>query len=643
MVRGNTFQKWSHTLLCSFILASATFLDASCPVAIPVGGPQRISPTPGPENPDPILTHLKKVMNNHYQLPVFIPGSPDFLSQIILQTNTYSSFGSVVFNPLNDQIMCIQIGQNIEYDYGVTANGNTFSIATIGTNVFALSKDGGETWDYLPPVQQIIPLGGKISQIINASLGPGLFLQYSKEGKLFASGNGFFDMTINPPRTAPLTGFLFAESDNNGESWERTEIVRTSDVNWWIIGGPFAATGRGPREFYTTIDPAHSNIIHCTTNEVINPGILFGDIFAFRSTNAGKTFSKPKKAYNMVDDPVWHKEHFDPNISDPLYLKYGGLVLLAAHTVVYNENIVIIPIQRSYPKKHSPVYTRDPSDTNFDQAVVRSFDKGKTWSKVAGATDQYITPAGTHDPALPIFDSLFLGPTFQLSTPVVSPFTGRIYLTYDAGNTQLYKDPEKAQFSPYVLASASSDQGETWSRAVKINRTPTNIKKGAQQAYGHAAVMTKDGHYVVAYYDYRKWKGHLGEDIFTTSLSTDVWIDIYKELDDPHGGSTGIGLDFVKEFRVTPQSFNARVMAAYANTPPIPPLPTGVGGIYPNTTLEGLGMSVNDRNELFVVFSMNNESDKSKIHTGFKGLTIDTNNRGNIFMRRYQFPKPSNE
>lgn len=647
--------KITLTLLSAFAIAADTCVYASSsscssggPIAIPVGPVQQISPLPGPDNPDPILENLQKVMNNHYQLPVYLGGTPDYLSQIILQTNTYTVQDTgLTINPVDDNIMCVQFGQNIVYDYGfIFPFGSTFSMTTIGTNTFGISKDGGKTWKYGPPIEQIIPLGGTISQIINASLGPGLFLQYNKEGKLFASGHGFMDMAINPPRKAPLTGFLFSSSENNGKTWATPEIVFESDVNWWIDGGPFAAKGKGPREFYTKIDPANNNLIHASTMFPIFPDLLYGNLFYFRSKNAGKTFSRPKQIYSMVDDPVWQKEHFDPDFtSDPLYFKFGGWSLSSAHPVVVNHNVLLLPIQRRYPKIGSTIYTEQPSDTNYDQAVVRSLDNGDTWLSVAGATEQYIPNFGVIDPGFkhPFHggEGIFFGSTGQIASPIVSPFTGRIYLTFDAGNPDSFSSPDRAAFFPFILASASNDNGVSWSKLVQVNRTPNNVTFGAQQAFGHQAIMTLDGHYVVAYYDFRNWTGFPGEDLQTTPLQSDVWLDIYKETDDPKGGSTGIGLDFVEEIRVTPKSFDARVMGIKANFPPIPSY--GIGGLYMNTTLEGLGLSVNSKNELFVVFSMTNESDKSKVRLGFRGMVIDTNNRGNIFIQRYQFPRPSNQ
>ena len=100
----------------------------------------------------------------------------------------------------------------------------TFTAATlIGSNTFATSVDGGLTWSYGPPIEQIIPLGGTISQVINASLGPGLFFTYAKNGRLYAAGQGFDDMIANPPNQVPMTGFIFTSSDDNGKHWAPPE------------------------------------------------------------------------------------------------------------------------------------------------------------------------------------------------------------------------------------------------------------------------------------------------------------------------------------------------------------------------------------------------------------------------------------
>lgn len=639
----NHFFRKSATVLSTLAMVWNGELVASgaCPVAEPLGGPIRISPPPG--SPDPILENLELVMDNQFQLPVYEGGFPDYLSQLLLQTNTYSALG-FYFNPVDDRICHVQFGQNILNDAT-----STFSPANYGTNTLGTSYDGGLTWNYGPPIEQVIPLGGDISQLINASYGPGLFLYYNKNGKrLYGSGQGFDDMIANPPYPTPNTGWLFTYSDDSGKTWSDPQIFLNSTVNWWIIGGPFISTGVGPREFYLTPYPPNNNLIHASTNFQLFPDGIYGNVYYFRSENGGKTFSQPEQVYSMIDDPVWQKEHFDPDFtSDPNYFIFGGDSLSSAHPVVYDQNVLLLPVCRRYPIIGSPEYTGSALDTATDQAVIRSLDNGKTWLPVAGATEQYIFATSTVDPGYldPFIDGgvgFFAATTGQGSLPLISPFTGRIYLTYQAGNPAASPDPDLARGYPFILLSASSDKGATWSHAVKVNQTPTNLSRGAQCAFSPGVAMTRDGYYVVAYYDFRFWNGFPGEDL-STPLPTDCWLAIYKELDDPTGGSTGVGLDFVEEIRVTPESFDARTLSQS-----FPEALFGSGGNaaydFTTTAFEGLTVVVNNQNQLYVMFSM-----PGVVRTppdpaiGYKGMFIDTRNLANIYLQRYQFAKPSNE
>ena len=53
----------------------------------------------------------------------------------------------------------------------------------------------------------------------------------------------------------------------------------------------------------------------------------------------------------MVDDPVWQAKHFDPDFtSDPNYFIYGGWCLSSAHPFVVDQNILLLPTLRLYPK-----------------------------------------------------------------------------------------------------------------------------------------------------------------------------------------------------------------------------------------------------------------------------------------------------
>lgn len=628
----NKFSKRLSIILSGLFLLSHLNLNASSLPALD-GLPQRISPIPGPANPDPVLQNLKAVMDEFFQKPWYeglTPFDTNYLGGIIYFSDYYSvRLSGLVINPVDDRIMHIAFSQNFMIDTTGTFTGTRL------TNTFATSFDGGVSWKYGPPIVQIIPLGGTISQVINASAGPGLAFKYGKCGKLFAYGNGFFDTHPNPPNTLPLTGFLFTTSKDNGKCWKTPKSLTNispplpSDIDTKFT----SASGLRLDEWFITPDPANNNLIHGVTNAAIFPAYNFGNVYYNRSEDGGKNFSLFKLVYSMVNDPVWLTKFFDPDFtSDPNYFTYGGVSILSGELEVIDENVVLIPITRIYPKVGSTTFSGGlVTDSNVDAGVIRSLDKGKTWCKVAGVTDLFPLSLGPNDPGYEDPTAKYIGTSsFLKLQPVTSSATGRVYLTYEAGTTDSNPDPILSQFFTEILLSVSSDQGATFSPAVRINRTPTNISVGAQEAYGHAAVYIDDGWFVVGYFDLRNWTGFPGEDVNTTPLPTDVWLDIYREVDDPRGGSTGIGLDFVKEIRVTPQSFNTRLGSES-------PLGNQSG------TDRGIKLAVNKKNELFVIYYTPNESSSANISTGYLGMTIDRNSYYNIIMQRVKFPKPSNQ
>lgn len=632
-IKNNTRSKKSRFLLGTLLFFSTSLAQAdSLPVLL--GPPVRISPIPGPDNPDPVLENLEAFMDNHYQPPFYPGGTPDYLSQIYLSANVYSA-NNIRFNPCNDAIMISAIGQNSILDFT-----GIFGSPTLGTNTLAISRNRGSTWKYIAPVEQIIPLGGDISQIINSSLGPGLYNVYDKNGRLYATGWGFFDMVANPPNAVPQSGFLFSTSDDNGEHWKNPRIWLASNINtWWFPG----SIGIGPREFLITPDPANPEIIHSETMFFTSPFLEWGNLFYSKSTDGGKNFPPFRQVYSMIDDPVWRAKYFDPTVTDPTYYVYGGFSLISSLPTKYDDNLLLLPIAR-LNLKGFPVSFNIP----MDQAVVRSFDNGETFEREAGATELSVLPGYLHDPAFDepingtVINGVFTFPFFrdtagQGSSALVSSVTGRIYLTYEAINTAI-SNFDTFNTINYILLSSSSDKGAKFSKSVQINKTPTDIQIGAQQAFAHGAAMTADGYYVVAYYDFRNWSGSPGEDVLTTPLQTDAWLDVYRETKDPHGGSTGVGLDYVGEIRLTPESFNARINnLTPTNFPYAASFITG--------TPEGIPITVNNNNELFVLFSMQTGEgvSSSNVTTGYKGMTIDTNPYMTLFLQRLNFPNVSNQ
>ena len=352
--------------------------------------------------------------------------------------------------------------------------------------------------------------------------------------------------------------------------------------------------------------------VHLSYGSVLLPSTFYGNSFYVRSEDFGKTWSKPLQIYDMTKDPVWLAKHADHNFS-PL----GGQTITDGLLII-DKNVILIPIERLYPKIGSPAYDQSPATSFTDRAVIRSTDNGKTWSQIAGAAPQTVQ-AFAHDPTGAFEFSIIVNDGVTNTQLAYSPYTGRVYMSYQAGNTKLKPDPLVAQGYPLIALNASSDLGLTWTPHVKINRTPTDIRPGAQQAFDPNIIYTADGYLAVVYYDFRNWTGG------KVNLQTDAWMAIYRETFEPDGGSTGIGLDFVKEIRLTPTSFN--------------------GGIAFESSLSGIGqiigLGLNQKNEVFTSFTITNQDTIPKF-SGFRNLVTDINNRTNVFLRHVKFPLPSN-
>lgn len=657
-------------LLGSFSLLSSGGIE-------PIGG--AIPLNPAATFPDPILADLPLVMDNHYQ-PPYYPGSVPYLKQIYYISNAYIG-NNICINPFDENKVHLSIGQNqiVDFKAGVFPAAGTF-FYTIGTNTFATSSDGGKNWSFGAPVEQIIPLGGDISQIVNASIGPGLYTEYAKNGQFYASGWGFFDMIANAPNPLPLSGFLFSRSRDDGRSWSHPEKVLSSTQNEWFFGPadathPFTPKSylQDPFEFYTTVSPYNSRHIHASTT-MIRGSFEVGDmgsIYYFSSKDGGKTFSDPFQAYNLMEDPVWRAKYYDPDYTlspaifgrgvrpnaneEPNYFDFGGIALGAAHPLVVDQNVVLLPMFRIFPRPGSSQFADFPGVSIIDKAVARSLDNGKTWCKVAGTLDPILAAQSSWDPGFlrpdnyltinggPI-SGFFLDSAPQLSRDAVSklavsPATGRVYMTFHAANPDA--SPNLPFYSSgYILCASSDDQGATWSHSVQVNKTPSTISDGAQQAFSSNAVVSADGWYVVAYYDFRNWTGSPGE-IYSgitppyPPLPCDAWLAIYRETSDPQGGNTGIGLDFVKEIRLTDSSFDARSC----------PLGTAQSYVLPyvSGTPEGIALAFNKNSRLFVLYSTQSPGTEPIDTNNYKGMTVDLNGYYNLFLKRFQFPKPSNE
>jgi hypothetical protein len=135
---------------------------------------------------------------------------------------------------------------------------------------------------------------------------------------------------------------------------------------------------------------------------------------------------------------------------------------------------------------------------------MRSTDQGDTWSRPI-----FVDLLGTifvTDPESG--DDVRTGDI--IPDIAVDPVTGKLYAVW-----------QDARFSGFqhdsVAFSESADGGLTWSDPViKVNKTPTNISIGNQQAFTPSVDVAVDGTVAVTYYDFR-----MNDD--GPDLETDYW------------------------------------------------------------------------------------------------------------------------
>jgi hypothetical protein len=226
-----------------------------------------------------------------------------------------------------------------------------------------------------------------------------------------------------------------------------------------------------------------------------------GPTYFARTTDAGKTWEKARKIF----DPGPNEQTLGNQI---VVRPDGTLVDFFAH---------FLP-------------------TGVDRLeLIRSKDKGKTWSRPTVATVMVTFGSVTPDKQEPIRDAA------NLFDVAVDPQNGNLYAVLQEYR---YHGVEEVSFL------MSTDGGDSWTTPARINQTPAPGKNPLlRQAIIPSVEVGPDGVLVVTYYDFRN------------DNNTGELADYWAVFCDPKKTNCGVAKNWGGEVRLTTKSFD------YLNAP----------------------------------------------------------------------------
>jgi hypothetical protein len=293
-------------------------------------------------------------------------------------------------------------------------------------------------------------------------------------------------------------------STDGGVTWEDPEtLIREDDANVFNDKNSLTADPFDPDLAYAVWDR-----LVFPTSERANVVAGFvtaafrGPAYFTRTTDGGETWEEPREIF----DPGQN----DQTIGNQIVVLNNG-DLLNVFNEIRNDN-------RGGRRGGNVV-------------VMRSTDQGETWSQPV--TIDRLAVRGVTDPE----DGHDVRTGDIIPDVAVDRVTGDVYVAWqDARPTGGQADQ--------VLLSRSTDGGDTWSPAVQVNQTPSNIPIGNRQAFTPAVDVASDGTVAVSYYDFRN-------NTPAASLLTDHFVAHCHS-----GCATAGGWAPANETRVTPASFD---------------------------------------------------------------------------------------
>lgn len=357
----------------------------------------------------------------------------------------------VAVNPTNAQnIVAV-------YQQDRWSNGGAHGLVT------AVSHDGGITWTHTWAHFSFCSGG--------TAANGGDFDRASDPWVTFAPNGHAYQISLSVSADQTTSAILVSKSTDGGDTWsEPTTLIReTSAFNF------------NDKESITA-DPTNASYVYAVWDRSRKPGenadfnalhsfAFRGDAIFSRTTNAGASWEPPR---NIL-----------PTNAN-LFTIGNQIVVLSNGTLVD-----FFALGRGSGVQHSA--------NPFTMSLIRSTDKGVTWSRVIDiSTDESVA---VRDPD---------------TGQGVRTGAGLLEVGVDRSNGNLYAVWEDARFSGGshndIAFSMSTDGGLTWTAPVKINQTTNNAA-----AFTPSVEVAADGTVGVTYYDFRN-------NTPATGAPTDYWL-----------------------------------------------------------------------------------------------------------------------
>jgi len=363
--------------------------------------------------------------------------------------------------------------------------------------IVAVSHNGGETFDTSQQPRFSNCAGGTGD---NGGFGRASdpFVSWAPNGDLWA-------ISLSVDQTTTRNAILVSRMRHGQSMWSDPTILKFDTSKTGVIQG----NNFNDKESLTAdpTDPS-GNLAYAVWDRFVSPG-QNAPLPAFENARA---FHQPVWFSRTTDgasaSPTWQtREIFDPGT------KSGTI---SNQIVVAPDGTLVDGFYLFQTKQHEA--------GNF-VAVIRSTDKGASWSKKAiiVAPNQAI---GERDPE-PIHCRPFIhqpvdnplcnivrsdGVIVDLAVDYsAGPHHGRIYVTWQDHETNGNPNGDDL-----IMLSHSDDGGQTWSTPEKVNQTPSDTF--TDQAFEPAVHVNSAGVVAVSYYDFRNDVSGDGQ------LTTDHWV-----------------------------------------------------------------------------------------------------------------------